>query len=190
MTREGKPDCQDQPRYHVNGILPTTPWLFSYENMWKRAKMLSSYFDLFWYRLSTTTTYWHKQTKTLNTCTTLINAHCTLLTANQKWHDIMLIQPINRKRFHFDSPNASEAKFANGKSWSSCIQGGMQLKLGQVDFEWWTADVFVKLPRWWTMWIRIWIPMFLLEIWSCFGLGKWKALDKWSECDWGETELE
>ena len=158
MTREGKPDCQDQPRYHVNGILPTTPWLFSCENMWKRVKMLSSYFDLFWYRLSTTTTYWHKQTKTLNTCTTLIQ--CALHVADSQSKGFLLTHPTR----------VNQAKFANGKSWSSCIQGGMQLKLGQVDFELWTADVFVELPRWWTMWIWIWIPMFPLEIWSFFSV--------------------
>ena len=51
MTREGKPDYQYQPRCHVNGIFPTTPWLFSYENTLKRVKCsqaISIYFDTGW----------------------------------------------------------------------------------------------------------------------------------------------
>ena len=187
MTREGKPDYQYQPRCHVNGILPTTPWLFSYENTLKRVKMLSSYFDLFWYRLSTTTTYWHKQTKTLNTCTTLINAHCTLLTANQKWHDIMLIQPINRKRFHFDAPNASESSKVRER------QKLKQLHPRRDAIETWTGRPpmfllnsqdgglcgFVDLDSG-TYRFEVLFPV----------LENGKPWNKWSECDWGETELE
>lgn len=148
------------------------------ENVWKCSQDLSSYFDLFWYRLSTTTTYWHKQTKALNTCTTLINVHCTLLTANQKWHEIMLIQPINRKRFHFDAPNASE---------SSKVRERQKLK--QLRRLWMDRRCFCWTPKMVDyVDLNSNVPLRDLIFFSVSENGK--PWNKWSECDWGETELE
>ncbi len=156
----------------------TVPW-------WKHVKTCFA-LNLFWYRLRlATTTYTH-------ICTTLTNVHCTLLTANQKWHEIMPIQPnrpVAEQDFIFWLTQREWSKVRLAKAGEAAASKAqlMQLKLGQV---FWVMDrrCFCWNPK------RVDYEdsdsEFLLENWSFFGLGKWKVLNKWSECDWRETELE